>query len=178
MTYCSTYCSCCCRWCSCSKPWKLNDQKLVDFSVDASKTIGEIGAEEEEENEECFFSKISNSLLKCNTRHNILPFPINPVLTVFHSVLKISEKVSFNIASEASYVYILSGQKIIENAKNCQFSEFLKTWSLQSYSVTRQVNFEKLAKLTIFGIFNDFLDFERTKLYWKCQKLSIYRIFW
>ena len=31
--------------------------------------------------------------------------------------LKITEKVSFNIASEASYVYILSGQKLI---KNCQ----------------------------------------------------------
>ena len=32
--------------------------------------------------------------------------------------LKITEKVSFNIASEASYVYILSGQKYIKNAKN------------------------------------------------------------
>ena len=31
--------------------------------------------------------------------------------------LKITEKVSFNIASEASYVYILSGQKFIKNAK-------------------------------------------------------------
>ena len=31
--------------------------------------------------------------------------------------LKIIEKVSFNIASEASYVYILSGQKLIKNAK-------------------------------------------------------------
>ena len=31
--------------------------------------------------------------------------------------LKITEKVSFNIASEASYVYILSGQKLI---KKCQ----------------------------------------------------------
>ena len=31
--------------------------------------------------------------------------------------LKITEKVSFNIASEASYVYILSGQKFI---KKCQ----------------------------------------------------------
>ena len=29
--------------------------------------------------------------------------------------LKITEKVSFNIASEASYVYILSGQKLMEN---------------------------------------------------------------
>ena len=35
--------------------------------------------------------------------------------------LKITEKVSFNIASEASYVYILSGQKLIKNAKNGPF---------------------------------------------------------
>ena len=49
--------------------------------------------------------------------------------------LKIVEKVSFNIASEASYVYILSGQKFIKNAK------MVKTWSLWSNSVTRQVKF-------------------------------------
>ena len=35
--------------------------------------------------------------------------------------LKITEKVSFNIASEASYVSILNGQKSIENAKNSPF---------------------------------------------------------
>ena len=35
--------------------------------------------------------------------------------------LKITEKVSFNIASEASYVNILSGQKLIKNAKNGPF---------------------------------------------------------
>ena len=35
--------------------------------------------------------------------------------------LKITEKVSFNIASEASYVYILKEQKSITNAKNGQF---------------------------------------------------------
>ena len=35
--------------------------------------------------------------------------------------LKITEKVSFNIASEASYVDILSGQKLIKNAKNGPF---------------------------------------------------------
>ena len=35
--------------------------------------------------------------------------------------LKITEKVSFNIASEASYIYILSGQKLIENAINGPF---------------------------------------------------------
>ena len=36
--------------------------------------------------------------------------------------LKITEKVSFNIASEAGYVYILNGQKLIKNPQN----EFLK----------------------------------------------------
>ena len=41
--------------------------------------------------------------------------------------MKITEKVSFIIASEASYVYILSGQKFIEKAKNSQFGEFWKT---------------------------------------------------
>ena len=35
--------------------------------------------------------------------------------------LKITEKVSSNIASEASYIYILSGQKSIKNAKNGPF---------------------------------------------------------
>ena len=35
--------------------------------------------------------------------------------------LKITEKVSFNIASEASFVYILRGQKLSKNAKNGQF---------------------------------------------------------
>ena len=40
-----------------------------------------------------------------------LPFPTKA------QCLKITEKVSFNIASEASYVYILSAQKFIRNAK-------------------------------------------------------------
>ena len=41
-----------------------------------------------------------------------------------HNNFKLShftEKVSFNIASEASYVYILSGQKLIKTAKNGPF---------------------------------------------------------
>ena len=46
--------------------------------------------------------------------------------------LKITEKVSFNIASEASYIYILSGQKLIKNAKNGSFWKFLKSWNLLS----------------------------------------------
>ena len=36
------------------------------------------------------------------------------------------EKVSFNIASEASYVYILSGQKLIKKTKNPQFWQVLR----------------------------------------------------
>ena len=32
--------------------------------------------------------------------------------------LKIAQKVAFNMASEASYIYILSGQKFFKNAKN------------------------------------------------------------
>ena len=52
--------------------------------------------------------------------------------------LKITEKVSFNFVSAANYVYILSGQKFLRKAKNAQFGQFLKTWSLRSNSVTRQ----------------------------------------
>ena len=53
-----------------------------------------------------------------------LTFPY--VFTIIHLItpsrcLKITEKVSFNIVSEASYVYILSGQKLIKNAKNGPF---------------------------------------------------------
>ena len=32
--------------------------------------------------------------------------------------LKITEKVLVNIASEASYIYVLSGQKFIKNTQN------------------------------------------------------------
>ena len=39
--------------------------------------------------------------------------------------LKITEKVSFNIASEASYN--LSGLKLLQNVKNVQFGDFLKS---------------------------------------------------
>ena len=46
------------------------------------------------------------------------------------TVLEITEKVSFNIASEASYVYILSGQKLIKNAKNGLFGRFFENLKL------------------------------------------------
>ena len=44
-----------------------------------------------------------------------------PLFATTARCLKTTEKVSFNIASEASYVYILSGQDLIKNAKNCPF---------------------------------------------------------
>ena len=44
---------------------------------------------------------------------------------------------------EASKVYILRGQKMIKIAKMVDYGEFLKTWSLRSNSVTRQVNFNR-----------------------------------
>ena len=53
--------------------------------------------------------------------------------------VKIDRKVAFNIASEASYVYILNGQKFIKNAKNVQIGEVLT--------------------ILIFGIFHQFLSY-------------------
>ena len=41
--------------------------------------------------------------------------------------LKIIEKVSFNIASEANYDYIMSRQKFIKMPKMVHFGKFLKT---------------------------------------------------
>ena len=45
----------------------------------------------------------------------------------WHGVWKSQKKVSFDIASEASYAYILSGQKFIKNAKNEEFLKVKKT---------------------------------------------------
>ena len=44
--------------------------------------------------------------------------------------LKITENISFNIASEASYVYILSGQKLNKNAKNGPFGRVVENLKL------------------------------------------------
>ena len=48
----------------------------------------------------------------------------------FTRCLKITEKVSFYIASEASYVYILSGQKLIKNAKKGPFWQVFENLKL------------------------------------------------
>ena len=42
--------------------------------------------------------------------------------------LIITEKVSFNMASEASYVYIFSGQKFIKNAENAENGTFWRVF--------------------------------------------------
>ena len=55
--------------------------------------------------------------------------------------LKITEKVSFNIKSEASYN--LSGQKLLKNAKNGPFWRVFEDLMLAENSVTRQVNFDR-----------------------------------
>ena len=47
--------------------------------------------------------------------------------------LKITEKVSFNIASEASYLYILSEQKLIKNGSFWRVFENLKLKVKQCY---------------------------------------------
>ena len=72
--------------------------------------------------------------------------------------LKITEKVSFNIARKASYVYILSGQKVHYKVPKMIKGEFLKIWSLRSISVTRQVSSN------------------RTKIGGKCQSSKISNI--
>ena len=78
--------------------------------------------------------------------------------------LKITEKVSFNIASEASYLYILSGQKLIKNAKNDPFwrvFENLKLAVKQCYQIDQVFIGQKLvenAKIKTFkcDILSDF----------------------
>ena len=70
--------------------------------------------------------------------------------------LKITEKVSFNIASKASYDYSAE-KKLIKNAKNYQFGEFLKS---EAYDQT--VLPDRSA-----------VSFERTKISGKCQKSPI-----
>ena len=57
--------------------------------------------------------------------------------------LKIVQKVAFNFASEASYVYILSGQKLIKYAQNGQFGRLFENLKLGLNSFTRQVTFNR-----------------------------------
>ena len=54
---------------------------------------------------------------------------------------KFTEKVSFNIASEASYICFWVGKSSLKMPKMINFGEFLKTLNLQSINVTRHVKF-------------------------------------
>ena len=56
--------------------------------------------------------------------------PDKSILIFFARCLKITEKVSFNIASEASYAYILSGQKFIKKKSQKWF------WKPEAYGQT------------------------------------------
>ena len=51
---------------------------------------------------------------------------ITPKSPILHSVWKITENIAFNIASEASYVYILSSLKMQKNGQFCHVFENLK----------------------------------------------------
>ena len=68
--------------------------------------------------------------------------------------LKITQKVSFNIASEASYVYILSGKKLNKNTKNNQFwkPEACGLTLLPDMSISIGQNWLKLPKLPISNV--------------------------
>ena len=74
----------------------------------------------------------SNTMLEASETSSIIALLLHQP-TLLHSnadinTVKITEKVSFNIASEVSYVYVLSGQKFIKKkSKMVKFDEFLKT---------------------------------------------------
>ena len=117
---------------------------------------------------------IKRSFFLCNLRHAIF----SPSSQWF----KITEKVSFNIASEASYVYILSRQKFMKNAKNGKWGELLKTWNLRSNSVTRQVNLNwtqlmenaKIKNATFLVIFKHCASSSSLKKSWEKQRSASY----
>ena len=63
---------------------------------------------------------------------------IFPRLDYTARCLKVTEKVSFNIASEASYVYILSRQKLIKNVKNGKNGPFGRVFENLKLSVKQR----------------------------------------
>ena len=72
-------------------------------------------------------SKQSHKLRSHSMNEALASFLVSPCV-------KIIEKVSFNIASVANYVYILSGQKIIKNAK--KWSILATFWKLDAFGQT------------------------------------------
>ena len=89
-------------------------------------------------------SRVQRKHLFRRTLGSICQFTISNYLTRWFLTLswclKITEKVSFNIASVASYVYNLSGQKLIKNAQNGPFwrvFEKLKLAVIQCYQTSQ-----------------------------------------
>ena len=71
------------------------------------------------------FNRVEDIILEIlNIESRIRIYHVNYIKWFILRCLKITEKVSFNIASEASYVYILSGQKFLRNATNGSFWRF------------------------------------------------------
>ena len=69
-------------------------------------------------------------LLKFNFFESVFQSAISSFGMAFKTssqCLKFTEKVAFNIASEASYVYILRGQKFLKMPKMVNFAGFRKT---------------------------------------------------
>ena len=63
--------------------------------------------------------------------------------------LKITEKIAFNTMSEASYVYIMSGQKFMKNAKNSQIWRVFQNLKLavkQCYQIGHFFNSTKIGE--------------------------------
>ena len=84
------------------------------------------------------------------------------IIAQFPHCLKITENVAFNIASEASYFYILSRQKFIKNAKNGAFWRFFENatfWVIFKHCVQRVAKHRefdikvKLSKIPKFLLF-------------------------
>ena len=73
----------------------------------------------------------------------------HPILHLTHSVWKSPEKSHSTLRAKRATLY-LSGQKLIKMPKMVRLDEFLKSWSLQSKSVTRQ---DKIESTTIWVIF-------------------------
>ena len=88
------------------------------------------------------------------------------------------KKVSFNIASEASYLHILNGQKLIKNAKNGAFwrvFENLKLAVKQSYQTCQFLIGQKLVEMAKMRHFEEYFQ-------WGCfarnvVKRDIFEIF-
>ena len=105
--------------------------------------------------------RIINSIHARPAKNNLTKQTNNEKRNYTTHCLKLIEKVSFNIASEASYVYILSGQKFFKNAKSDQFEEGFENLKLavkQYYQILIGQKLVKNAKILKFkcDIFGDF----------------------